>query len=132
MSNLKEDLEYLQLYSICKAYQDKAKEAEEKNLSYTGYLELLIQEEVTDRIQRSIKKRISEAKFPIIKTIDTFNFDWPKSINRKKILQLFEMNFVEEKKNILILAPPGMGKTHLAISLGYAACQKRLSTLFIS
>ena len=103
MSNLKEDLEYLQLYSICKAYQDKAKEAEEKNLSYTGYLELLIQEEVTDRIQRSIKKRISEAKFPIIKTIDTFNFDWPKSINRKKILQLFEMNFVEEKKNILIL-----------------------------
>ena len=132
MSNLEEDLKYLQLYSICKVYQDKAKEAEEKNLSYTGYLELLIQEEVTDRIQRSIKKRITQAKFPIIKTIDTFNFDWPKSINRKKILQLFDMKFVEEKKNVLILAPPGLGKTHLAISLGYAACQRRLSTLFIS
>lgn len=132
MNNLEENLRYLQLSTILKVYNDKANQAKEKNLSYTQYLEMLLQDEVSIRIQRSIANKISQAKFPIVKTIDSFNFDWPKLINRKKVLQILDMEFVNEKKNILILGSPGLGKTHLATAIAYQACQKRISTLFVS
>lgn len=131
MTNLEDNLKYLQLNNILKVYHDKANIAKEKNLSYTEYLDLLLQDEVATKIQRAITNKISQAKFPIIKTIDSFNFDWPKSINKKKILQILDMEFVNEKKNILLLGSPGTGKTHLATAIAYRACQKTISTLFI-
>lgn len=130
MENLEENLRYLQLFTILKTYHHKAREAEEKNLSYTEYLGLVIQDEAAERIERAIKRRISKAKLPTIKTIDSFDFNWPKSMGKKKILGLLDMEFVNQKKNILIMGPPGVGKTHLATAIAYAACQKRISTLF--
>lgn len=132
MADLEENLRYLQLHTVLKVYHHRAKEAEEKNLSYTEYLDIVIQDEAVERIERAIKGRILKARFPTIKTIDSFDFNWPESMGKKKILGLLDMEFVDQKKNILIIGPPGVGKTHLATAIAYQACQKRITTLFTS
>jgi DNA replication protein DnaC len=71
-----------------------------------------------------------EARFPVIKTLETFRWEWPKKINRLQIQDLFRLRFIEEKANVIFLGLVGLGKTHLATALGYAACQNGYSVLF--
>jgi DNA replication protein DnaC len=129
-NKLIDNLTYLGLSTISRIYTIKAKEAEEKNLSYTEYLEQLIQEEMNEKLQAAIQRRIKAARFPIVKTIDSFDFNWAKSINKKQIMRFMELDFIQRKENIIIVGPPGTGKTHLATSIAYHACQQRIPTLF--
>jgi len=66
----------------------------------------------------------------VIKTLDAFEFSFPKSINKSLILNLFDLHFVEQKHNVIIMGPPGTGKTHLALALGYQACVQGIKTRF--
>ena len=75
-------------------------------------------------------RRIKAARFPVIKTLNSFRWDWPKKINRLQIQDLFGLQFVHDKANVLLLGLVGLGKTHLAAALGYAACQAGMSVLF--
>ena len=75
-------------------------------------------------------RRIQAARFPVIKTLDNFRFDWPKKINPLQVRDIFRLQFVKERANVILLGLVGLGKTHLATALGYAACQRGMSVLF--
>ena len=72
------------------------------------------------------------AKFPVIKTLDEFNWSWPEKINKVQIQNLFRLKFIENKSNIVFIGPVGVGKTHIASALGYQACLKSHTVLFSS
>lgn len=79
-----------------------------------------------------IQRRIRMAKFPVIKTMDNFNWSWPKKINRLQIENLFRLKFIEKKSNVIFIGPVGVGKTHIATALGYQTCLKTHTVLFTS
>src|SRR5690606_9149679 len=94
------------------------------------YLAQLIEGENAQREDRAAARRIKAARFPVIKTLDSFRWDWPKKINRIQIQDLFTLRFIGDKANVLLLGLVGLGKTHLATALGHAACLQGFSVLF--
>jgi len=128
--NLEQDLKYLKLSFMKDQYQDLAAQASQKNWSHVNYLEKLADGEAALRRDRSTQRRIRVARFPVIKTLDQFNWTWPKKINRLQVQNIFRLQFVKEKSNIIFLGGVGLGKTHLASALGYAACLKGETVLF--
>jgi DNA replication protein DnaC len=91
--------------------------------SFKEQLNLLLEDELTFRQERAIKMRLKLAKFPVVKSIDGFDFSFQPDLDRETVLSLFGLSFVREKENIILIGPSGVGKTHLAIALGVAACQ---------
>jgi DNA replication protein DnaC len=128
--NLKELLSYLKLPLMAERYEEVAQTAARKNLSHIDYITLLVEEEVAGKKERLVQARIKQAKFPVIKTLDSFQFQFPKKINKNKILRLFDLDFIERKENVLFMGPSGCGKTHLALALGYRSCQSGYRVLF--
>jgi DNA replication protein DnaC len=123
-------LKYLKLPFMREHYQSLAEQAATKHWSHAGYLEKLTDGEAALRRDRSIQRRIRLAGFPVIKTLDQFNWSWPKKINRLQVQNLFRLQFVAERSNVIFLGGVGLGKTHLAIALGYGACLKGNPVLF--
>jgi len=128
---LKEYLDQLKLKTIAAIFEEEAKKASKKKLSYTDYLKRLMEEEVVNKTDRSIQSRISKAKFQQLKTLEMFDFTFQSEIDQKYINELSHLAFIEKAENIIFLGPPGVGKTHLATALGIKACQARKRTLFI-
>lgn len=110
--------------------QPLAATAARDSVAHLDYLAQLVEGEVALRADRAVARRIRAARFPVVKTLDSFRWDWPKKINRLQIQDLFRLQFVREKANVILLGLVGLGKTHLATALGYAACQQGLSVLF--
>ena len=79
---------------------------------------------------RAVARRIKAARFPLIKTLDSFRWDWPKKINRLQIHDLFRLQLIQDKANVIFLGLVGVGKSHLATALAYAACLRGKSVLF--
>ena len=127
---LDQHLDYLKLPYLKENCQPLAAEGAANHWSHLDYLGRLIQGEVATRQDRVIARRIKAARFPVIKTLEAFRWDWPKKINRLQIQELFRLRFIEEKANVIFLGLVGLGKTHLATALGYAACQHGHSVLF--
>jgi DNA replication protein DnaC len=129
-SSLDQNLKYLKLPFIAEQYDDLAKQAAQKQWSHVHYLTTLVDGEAAMSHDRSIQRRIRLARFPVIKTLDRFQWSWPKKINRLQIQNLFRLRFIHDKANVIFLGGVGLGKTHLASALGYAACLKGHSVLF--
>jgi DNA replication protein DnaC len=110
--------------------QPFAATAAKNSLPHLDYLAQLIEGEDAKRADRAVARRIQAARFPVIKTLDSFRWDWPKKINRLQIQDLFRLQFVADKANVILLGLVGLGKTHLATALGYAACQQGMNVLF--
>ena len=110
--------------------QPLAATAAKNSITHLDYLAQLIQGEADLRADRAVARRIHSARFPVIKTLDTFRWDWPKKINRLQIQDLFRLQFIEDHANVILLGTVGLGKTHLATALGYAACQQGMHVLF--
>ena len=127
---LDQNLDYLKLPYLKQNCQSLATEGATNHWSHLDYLGRLIQGEVATRQDRIIARRIKAARFPVIKTLEAFRWDWPKKINRPQIQELFRLRFIEEKANVIFLGLVGLGKTHLATALAYAACQNGYSVLF--
>jgi DNA replication protein DnaC len=127
---LNSQLTYLKLPFIREHYQSLAAEAVEKQLSHIDYLEKLADGEAAHRRDRCTQRRIQQARFPVIKTLDQFNWSWPKKINRLQVKNLFRLQFIPDKANVIFLGGVGVGKTHLATALGYQACLEGHSVLF--
>ena len=110
--------------------QPLAATAAKNSITHLDYLAQLIEGEAALHADRAVARRIRAARFPVIKTLDTFRWDWPKKINRLQIQDLFRLQFVHDKANVIFLGLVGLGKTHLATALGYAACEQGMSVLF--
>ena len=127
---LDEHLKYLKLPFIREHYQGLAVQATEKHLPHIDYLEKLADGEAALRRDRSIQRRIRQARFPVINTLDQFNWSWPKKLNRLQVKNLFRLQFIPDKQNVIFLGGVGLGKSHLAAALGYQACLEGHSVLF--
>ena len=127
---LEKQLDYLKLPYCKENFQPLASEANARAWSHLDYLTRLVEGEVAARQDRAVLRRVKAARFPVIKTLDTFRWDWPKKINRLQIQDLFRLSFIDKKANVIFLGLCGLGKTHLAAALGYAACQQGYSVLF--
>ena len=123
-------LDYLQLPYIKGHYAEVAQEAGRQQWDHQQYLQRLIDGECAQRRERSMQRRIKAAHFPVIKTLEQFRWDWPKKINRLQIQNLFRLEFIPQKGNVIFLGTVGVGKTHLATALGYAACLEGYSALY--
>lgn len=123
-------LDTLRLPFIKEHCRPLATTAAKKSLTHLDYLAQLLEGEAALRADRAVARRIQAARFPVIKTLDSFRWDWPKKINRLEIQNLFLLQFVQDKANVIFLGLVGLGKTHLATALGYAACQQGISVLF--
>ena len=111
-------------------HMETAQQSAQQQWDHVEYLRRLIEGEYTERRQRVMARRVKAARFPIIKTLEQFRWDWPKKINRLQVQNLFRLEFVAQKANVVLLGNVGLGKTHLATALGYAACQEGYSVLF--
>jgi DNA replication protein DnaC len=127
---LDEHLKYLKLPFIREHYQGLAAQAAEKQLPHIDYLEKLADGEAAHRRDRSTERRIQQARFPVIKTLDQFNWSWPKKLNRLQVKNLFRLQFIADKQNLIFLGGVGLGKSHLAVALGYQACLEGHGVLF--
>jgi DNA replication protein DnaC len=129
-TRLNEQLGALRLLTVQEHYAALASEAAQKQWTHVDYLARLIEGEAQRRQELAIQRRIAGARFPCIKTLDQFNWNWPKKINRTQVQNLFRLAFLPEKANVVFMGGVGLGKSHLASALGYAACLAGHSVLF--
>lgn len=129
-NDLNELLAWLKLPFMQGHFEDLARQAAEGSWSHVEYLSRLVAGEVAGRQDRARLRRISHACFPVLKTLEQFDFTWPTKINRLQVQNLFRLKFLEEKANIILVGGVGLGKSHLAIALGYAACEAGFQVRF--
>ena len=127
---LKRNLLSLQLTRILEIYPKVLETAAKEKVSLLEILDRLVAAEADARFERLIARRMKDARFPVQKTLDAFNFAHPKRINRAQVLSLFDLEFIAKKTNVVFLGRTGLGKSHLASALAHAACQKGHRVLF--
>jgi DNA replication protein DnaC len=130
LTRLDAQLHRLQLHHIQSHYQAFAIKAAEQQRSHLDYLAQLVEGEAALRENRCIERRIKNARFPVLKSLDDFQWSWPKKINRPQIQNLFRLAFIATQTNVVLIGNVGLGKTHLSIALGHAACLNGHSVLF--
>lgn len=127
---LQRDLDYLKLSFVAEHLEEFAKLAAQKRWDHVTFLARLLEGEAQRRQDRSIERRIRLARFPVRKTLGQFQWTWPRKINRAQVQNLFRMKFLDDNSNVVFIGGVGLGKSHLSIALGMAACQHGHSVLF--
>lgn len=123
-------LDRLKLRRAIELYEGVAEEAGKKDWTSVDYLEKLLEAEAALRQERTVIVKIQMARFPFQKTLDRFEFSFQPNLDRKLIKTLSTLTFVEERENVLLRGPPGVGKTHLAIALGLEAIKAGYTVYF--
>jgi DNA replication protein DnaC len=129
-NQIEQYLKTLSLHRIRETYNQEADNAAQTKLSYQDYLHRLLENQVLNKIERSINRKMQVAGFPQLKSLEEFDFTYQPKINEKLIRELASLQFINEAKNLLFVGAPGVGKTHLAIALGIKAAQARKRVLF--
>ncbi|MGE5553725.1 MAG: IS21-like element helper ATPase IstB [Betaproteobacteria bacterium] len=127
---LLDNLERLGLKRMAAVLDSSAEEASRNNETYLEFLERLVEAERQDRYERYLKVRTSLAHLPWRKSLDDFDFSFQPSIDERHILELATLRFIDNGENIVLLGPPGVGKTHLAVALGLDAIAHGYSVYF--
>lgn len=125
-------LSSLQLTTMLQHLDELTQQAATHNWPALEYLDQLTQLEVNARFERDVQRKMRLARLPFFKTLDQFDFAFQPSVNERQVRDWAGLRFVANTDNILFLGPPGVGKTHLAVSLGLAALTAGLSVLFYS
>lgn len=132
MEHLQYQMKSLRLSGMAQVLPTRLQEAKANELPYEELLSALFQDELDIRKERLLNRRLKSARFPFLKTIDDFDFSFNPSVKRQKILELSSSRFVVKSEGVLILGPPGVGKSHLVIALGMLAIQNGYSVRYIS
>jgi DNA replication protein DnaC len=123
-------LKALKLPTFLREYDKQARQRAAQGVDHTGYLLRLAELELLERERRSVERRIRQARFPAVKSLDSFDFAAIPSLNKLLVLELARCEYVERRENVIALGNSGTGKTHVALGLGLAACQKGLAVGF--
>src|SRR5262249_36729002 len=120
------------LYRIEQELSGLLEEAAKKDLAYSDFLDDLLQREVAAKHEKHLSMRTSMARFPFHKTLESFDFKFQPSLDGRLVKELSTCRFIEDGENVLLLGPPGVGKTHLAVGLGLKACEHGYRTTFVT
>jgi DNA replication protein DnaC len=123
-------LKVLKLPTFQREYQKLARLCATESIDHVGFLFRLAEREMIERDRRKVERRIKAAKFPVVKSLDSFDFAAIPKLNKMQVLELARCEWIERRENVIALGPSGTGKTHVALGLGLAACQKGLSVGF--
>ena len=129
---LKHYLKKLKLPTILREYSAIAVACRKDKHDYASFLLRLVERESLDREKRAAERRVKNARFPVIKTLDTFDFKAQPSINEKWVRELIVGEYIDRKENILLVGNSGTGKTHLASALGFAGCMQGRKVRFFA
>jgi len=121
---------YLKLSYFREYHQSLAQEAVEKNWTPLDFVSRLAEGEALRRKDRATQRRLQAARFPVLKTLEQFNWTWPKKINRPHVQNLFRLAFLKDKANVIFMGGAGLGKSHLATALAYEGCLAGHTVLF--
>ena len=130
VERLQEHMRRLKLSRTAVELPRLLQEASKRELSYTDFLDELLARELAAKQERHTAMKTSMARFPFHKTLDSFDFKFQPSIDPKVIRELATGRFLADADNVLLLGPPGVGKTHLAVGLGLKACALGYRTAF--
>ena len=125
-------LKTLKLPTFLREYDKIARQCASEGVDHVRYLLRLAELELIDRERRMVERRIKAARFPVVKSLDSFDFKVIPSLNKALVLELARCEYIERRENLIALGNSGTGKTHIALGLGLAACQKGLSVGFIT
>jgi DNA replication protein DnaC len=123
-------LKALKLPTFLREHDKLARQCAAEGVDHTTYLLRLAELELLDRERRMVERRIRQARFPAVKSLDSFDFAALPSLNKMLVLELARGEYVERRENVIALGNSGTGKTHVALGLGLAACQKGLAVGF--
>jgi DNA replication protein DnaC len=123
-------LKQLKLPTVLREYEKVARECAETGVDHPRFLLRLIELELIDRERRTVERRIRAARFPAVKSFDTFDFTAIPGLNKMLVLELARCEYILRRDNIIALGNSGTGKTHVALALGLAACQKGFTVTF--
>ncbi|MDR7239152.1 IS21-like element helper ATPase IstB [Neobacillus drentensis] len=129
---LQEQLRHLRMTETANELPVLFRNAETKSWTYQEFMQEILMFEVNRREEKNVEKRLKLARFPYHKTLDEFNIEEQESLSKRQLNQLRELNWLEQQYNIILLGPPGAGKTHIGIGLGVEAIQKGYKVAFSS
>lgn len=131
IDHLRLGLKRLALPTMAQTFEEEAATAAERELSYTAFLARLVDNEIAAKLDRSVSTRLSKAGFPVLHTLEAFDFRFQPSLPAARIRELAALGFLERAENVVLVGRPGTGKTHLATALGVRACQERKRVQFV-
>jgi len=131
MKEINNKLKRFKLSGVAKSLESRNKYAIEKGLSYLEFLDLLLEDELINRQSNSFKKRFNKSKLDSSKILSSYDFNYQPELKKHEILDISSCRFIEERKNIIFMGNPGVGKTHLANAIGIEALKKGYKVLFI-
>ena len=129
---LEHRLKTLKLPTFLREYEKVSRQSAHEGLDHVQFLSRLVELELIDRERRLVERRIKAAKFPTVKSLDSFEFKAIPSLNKARVLELARCEWIERRENVIALGPSGTGKSHVAQGLGLAACQRGMSVRFVT
>ena len=130
LERLRDHLTRLRLVKSRERLEALLQEAAVKELSYADFLDQVLGEEVASKVAQNITMRTNLARFPFVKSLEVFDFSYQPSLDKKQLQQVATCHFIEHGENVVLLGPPGVGKSHLAIGLGLKAIAQGYRVLF--
>ena len=130
MERIVENLSRLRLIRVQEMVSGMAEEAQSTGETHLAFLDRLLQEEVSAKEERKLRTSLRLASLPFAKTIESYDFGFHESLDKRTVMSLFDLEFIGKKENVIFLGPPGVGKTHLATALAIKACNAGISVYF--